>query len=282
MITFITSLRHPDNSIDYTRIESLLFKTVRSVLNQQDRNFKFLIVCYRLPEFDLSGLEDYLEFVKVDFPHPIREENVPENLNTVRSLKGAKLLMGLIAAQKYNPNYIMFVDADDFISRNISGFVNDSDKQNNGWYLETGYIFCHKTNQLWKKDNFYNRCGTSLIINNNLITHPPDKGKVEFSIKDKKSFSVDTRKTEFIGKLTVDSKFDDILECLDNNFLKFILGSHRWTPQYYGLEPLPFPGCVWNWNTGENYKLYRLNNPGTPVDPDKFDWEEFGSEKKRR
>ena len=36
MLAFITSLRHPDNSSDYARVELLLMGTLRSIEQQTD------------------------------------------------------------------------------------------------------------------------------------------------------------------------------------------------------------------------------------------------------
>ncbi len=53
MLAFITSLRHPQNSSDYTRVERLLKGTLASVTAQTDPGFVVIVVGNERPAFDL-------------------------------------------------------------------------------------------------------------------------------------------------------------------------------------------------------------------------------------
>ena len=53
MITFITSIRHPNNSIFYERVWDLLEATLYSVCSQTNGDFRVIVVCNEI-------LDDFL------------------------------------------------------------------------------------------------------------------------------------------------------------------------------------------------------------------------------
>ncbi len=60
----------------------------------------------------------------------------------------------------------------------------------------------------------------------------------------------------------MDSSLDLIFEKIDNYYLKMILGSHKYTEDYFRdrgtpLSPLPFPSSIWRLGTGENRSFIR-------------------------
>lgn len=86
MPAFVTSLRHPNNSADYDRVEVLLQDTLASITRQTCDDYVIIIVGNRKPSFDLPG---------------------------------TKVGVGLVAAREFDPEYVMQVYADDFVHRGL-------------------------------------------------------------------------------------------------------------------------------------------------------------------
>ncbi|MDD3626945.1 MAG: hypothetical protein PHV06_06460 [bacterium] len=261
MIVFITTLPHPANIKNYSFIEKILTETLKSITNQTDKNFKIIITGYVKPELKNKDIEKYFEFIPVNITPFKLYDDQWERMEEFRIHKGLKLIIGINEAQKYNPDFIMTVDCDDYISSKIAAFVNTLDKTENGYYIDDGYILCNKTKQFWELNNFNNFCGTSLIMNNNLFKYPKYRELITIQIKPEKWIEIDTEKTDFLNKIKHDDTQEIILEKVNLNFIKYIIGSHKFAPKYFDLKPLPFPGAIWNWNTGENYIVNRVMKP---------------------
>jgi len=229
MIVFITSIRHPDNCTSYNKVILLLERTLMSVCNQSDTNYKVIVVCNRLPTIKYD--KQYIEFVKVEFPAPSQINNARTENSAVLKDKGSKYIIGLIAAKKHNPDYIMFFDADDMIHRDLAKVAN-SNKNKNGWFIEKGYVYEDGGMLVSKVDNFHLSCGTSHIIAYKLLPVP--------------------------GELSLTSSVEDILDEVDEYYLFRVLGGHREITAYYKkinypLMCFPFRAAIWLANTGENH-----------------------------
>lgn len=209
MIVFLTSVRHPHNCNSYNYILRLLEKTLRSVCNQSNQYFKVIVVCNS--NTDMKFKHANLEYVVVDFPPPSADRTPNTGLDTVRKDKGAKYVIGLSVAKKYNPDYVMFFDADDFISKNLSEFCNNNLKQN-GWFIKYGYIYKDGGILCEKTKDFNKICGTSNILNFNLLKIP-----------------------DFLNPA---SSIDRVIDSVDNYFLTHILASHPFTVNYFSLKGL--------------------------------------------
>jgi hypothetical protein len=280
MLVFIGALRHPEMANDYTKVESLLRDTLLSVCNQTDDNFKVLVVCNKKPRVaeDLNG--SFVEYIEVDLPCPVKKSITGNDMrkaeiNETRKDKGNKYIVGIAEAQQFKPDYIMFFDTDDFVSSNVARFVNASGNNHNGWFIDKGFIHCHDTGLYYEENNFNQKCGTSVIINNELLANPVNRGIVHISTRDAGVLSIDTGNTSFAGKVSRFFSKEDILHAGDNNFLKYIIGSHRWAAQYYNLSPLPFRGAIWNINTGENNVRQRTIKQEIAIDSKILDMREF-------
>ena len=83
--------------------------------------------------------------------------------------KAKKLMIGAEFGKKFNPSYLMVVDADDFISNKIAAFVSTKSEQT-GYFLDRGYIHESGSSSLYYlRKNFGQYCGTSIIIKPNLF-----------------------------------------------------------------------------------------------------------------
>lgn len=243
MIIFLITVRHPENSVDYLKIELLLEQTIRSACNQTSSDFKVVVVCNKVPKIDVNL--DLVDFVKVDFQPPSKLLGSKMDIDEVRVDQGSKKVVGLLHAQKYAPDYVMFLDADDFVSNQIAQYVN-SRKKENGWFIQKGYIYGSQDGLIRKTNEFHMKCGSSHIINYNLFEIP--------------------------DCLSPNSSLKSIKNHMDDFYLRKVLGSHRWIRDYFDkkglhLKSIPFPGAIWVLDTGENHSGKSLLGVGYPVNP---------------
>jgi len=252
MFVFITSVLHPRNCHSYRRIGELLGRSLRSVCGQTSPNYRVVVVCNRVPP--VGEKLSKVEFVQVDFPPPGPHKSAFIDRDVYRTDKGAKCTVGLLHAFQYKPRYIMIFDADDLVSNRIVEFT-ETQKECSGWYLKKGYKLRDGDVTMEKMDRFHGFCGTSFILHHSLLHLPEDLSK--------------------------NSSKRQIVEGVDSYFLKYILGSHTFSQQYFKehekpLLPLPFYGAIWMVETGENRQMghHRYVRPDIYLTEDICD--EFG------
>jgi hypothetical protein len=241
VLAFITSVRNPHNSTDYERVEMLLQRTLKSVCSQIDRDFRVIVVASRAPSF---ALPENVEVIVVDFPPPDSHKGPQIKNKAIRRDKGTKLAVGLLAARRLGATHVMQFDADDFVSRHISAFVNAHAEQE-GWYFDRGYVLYERRGLLKGINNFHENCGTSFVLRQDLYG-PAD--------------------------LELDATQDEIYEAFGEDVVTHVLGSHLTTLAHFAargieLAPLPFPGATYVVETGENWSGGVYPGFGWPVRP---------------
>ncbi|KAA0098835.1 glycosyltransferase family 2 protein [Mycolicibacterium sp. P1-18] len=249
MITFITSLRHPQNSADYGRVESLLADTLASIARQTSDDFAVLVVGNRRPAFDLPR---QTHFVEVDFDPPTTHAGAQTGMSAVIWDKGTKLGIGLAAARAFDPDYVMFVDADDFVHRDIAAYVHDH-AGSPGWVIRRGWMYSRSRNAYALRRRLFRVCGTSFILPFEAYAVPDD--------------------------LLVTSSQDEVADALGDDALQHVVGEHRYALEWWQkrgreLDTLPFAGAVYHVDTGENHSGSMLLGPGLPHGPQLLD--DFG------
>ena len=239
MLAFITSLRHPDNSADYARVEQLLSETIGSVTAQTSDDYVVIIVGNKHPSV---ALPDRAKFVKVGFPAPAP----PTGPRTAREPfvwdKGTKIGVGLLAAREYNPDFVMIFDADDFVSNRLAAYVNEN-LDSAGWVISNGWMYSKDRNAIRPIKDFNRTCGTSFII--------------PFAAYDV-PLSVPITFTQ-----------DEVGSYFEEN-LQHILGAHRDAVEWHlskgrTLTTLPFRGAVYHVDTGENHSGKGLQGLALPL-----------------
>jgi hypothetical protein len=240
MLTFITTLRNPLNSSNYDRVESLLQDTLASLTQQTSDDYVVIIVGNRQPAFPLP---EQVVFVQVDFPPPSDHKGPRTGPAAVIWDKGTKIAIGLIAARNFAPEYVMAVDADDFVHRELAAFVQARPGRS-GWFVKRGWMYSSGRNAYRLHRRFYRACGTSFIIPFDAYEVPPE--------------------------LTVSATQQEIAEAFGEK-LEHVL-EHGWAFDWWRehgriLEPLPFPGAVYRLENGENHSGYQLLGPAWPYRP---------------
>lgn len=241
MLAFVTTLRHPHNSADYDRVEMLLQDTLASITRQTCDDYVAIVVGNRKPSFTLPSRA---HFIEVGFAPPSLDGAPQTGKAPGVWDKGTKVGIGLIAARQFNPEYVMQVDADDFVHRQLVSFVHDHPGRA-GWVLKRGVMYSRSRNCYTLQRRLFRICGTSFIV-------PWDAYEVAEDL------------TVAATQQEIAAAFSDSLEA--------VLGNHRYSLEWWQehgrtLEPLPFTGAVYHVDTGENHSGNELLGPALPYRP---------------
>ncbi|MGD1871435.1 MAG: glycosyltransferase family A protein [Mastigocoleus sp.] len=188
----------------------MLERTLQSICNQTSANFKVVIVCNEIPKINFYN--PHISYITVNF--------WPENLTLeAKTLdRGYKVRRGLEWAKKMNASHVMFVDADDCISKHLVKFITNN-RDCDAWYINQGYYYKNNSDFIYLKNKlFFTQCGTCNIIKTKLYN---------LEIKDK----------NFI--LNYYGRHQPIIECLKMKNIQ--------------LKEFPFRGATYILENGENY-----------------------------
>ena len=217
MLVFIIPLKSARVSDSWEQVSRLFERTIKSVCNQTSLEFQVIVVCHERPDIEFE--HPNITYITVDFPLPTWEVDTDHSSRDTDKQK--KIFTGLTYARSFKPTHVMFVDADDCISKHLAQFVSQN-PESNGWLFGKGYEYFDGNNLiLLRQKGFYSRCGTSSIVKYEIVA--PDRNlKVE---------DVD-RRWLYHGSRIKKQLFDRGV-ILDN---------------------LPFPGAVYITNHGENIR----------------------------
>lgn len=154
MLVFVIPLRNPETAQDWERCNSLCQQTVRSALAQTDGDVRVIVAC---KDFTPDVEDERLTIIKHPFPTPARtwEANAKD--------KYLRIAHGLVEARKYGPCYVMKLDADDLVARNLSVEVTAANHRP-GYHLPYGYRWREGSRLVNPVNNFHLHCGSSNII----------------------------------------------------------------------------------------------------------------------
>jgi hypothetical protein len=211
MLVFIVPLRSARVSSSWPHVCKLLERTLRSICNQTSSEFKVFVVCHEKPE--IKFWHPSINYIEVEFEIPSRDFADKERD------RARKIWVGLQAMQSLQPNYVMFVDSDDCVSKRLVEFVNHH-PSGHGWFISQGYEHPDQSNILYfRRKNFQYKSATSYIFS-------------YVSLRDFIAFD-----------------FDKIVT---RNFLDHQHSLSIMRSKNYPLDPLPFPGAVYITENGEN------------------------------
>lgn len=172
MLTFVIPVKSEKVSSNWSKFCLLFERTLISVCNQTDPNFKVVVVCHEIPQIAFTNSN-------VSYIHAAFEPPVPRTLETKESItkrreidKGEKIKLGVVYAKKnFNTDYIMTVDSDDFVSNRLASYINNSGSGVNGWYIKKGYIHLEGKNYLFLSRKFNDLCGSSIVVKPEFIEY---------------------------------------------------------------------------------------------------------------
>ena len=212
MLAFIIALKSSQVSSSWRLVCKLFERTLKSVCNQTSEDYQVIVVCHEKPEIQFNS--PLITYIQVDFPIPGAEYASKEKD------KMLKMQVGLVHAQKIKASHVMFVDADDCVSKHIAKFVSQN-LEENGWFFSKGYDYREDTGVLRKRNkNLHLRTNTSHVIKIDLLQ--PEMKLLSDEVK----------------------RGDCVLYHIDTASIL----SKRGTP----LKTLPFRGVIYITDNGEN------------------------------
>jgi hypothetical protein len=212
VLAFIIPLKSSQVSSSWRLVCKLFERTLKSVCNQTSEDYQVIVVCHEKPEIQFNS--PLITYIQVDFPIPGAEYASKEKD------KMLKMQVGLVHAQKIKASHVMFVDADDCVSKHIAKFVSQN-LEENGWFFSKGYDYREDTGVLRKRNkNLHLRTNTSHVIKIDLLQ--PEMKLLSDEVK----------------------RGDCVLYHIDTASIL----SKRGTP----LKTLPFRGVIYITDNGEN------------------------------
>ena len=153
--SFAIPLRSRATARDWSRVCQLLDHTLQSVLRQDDGDFAILLACHDVP--DIPAIADpRVTLLQTDRP-------VPTNFAEQMKDKGQKKRICTAAFRKLGGGYLMFLDADDMVSRRLVRFVRGR-PPSAGYIITEGYHYDSKTRHYHRLAAFDKRCGSCAVF----------------------------------------------------------------------------------------------------------------------
>jgi len=137
-----------------------LQQTLKSIQNSTSGNYCVVVAGHEAPDFDVS-LDSRFIYLPLNHPIPIHA-----NLNSALRLdKLTKIAAAWNHAKStWNPNYVMKLDADDFISSRLVGWL-DTEGGEAGYLIRHGWLWHSGARYLIQRtENLDRVCGSCLII----------------------------------------------------------------------------------------------------------------------
>ena len=166
---FIIPLVAKSRSKDWKHVNYLLGLTVRSIYGQTNQNFRIIVSCHDEPDLE-KNLKDKIEYVKVDFTPGAPVENLEGNGQRDRNWK---VCHGLVAARKYDPDYIMVMDADDWLQKDVVDNILSTQPEN-GYFFDKGYELDYSTGRAYTRDDMTHLCGSTFVLSKDFTYLPKD------------------------------------------------------------------------------------------------------------
>ncbi len=141
MLYFGIPLRSKATSKNWDNVTTFFNRTLWSVYNQTDPDFRIIVACHDIPEL-FHEYDQRVEFITVDVPTPSTSEEMMLD-------KGHKVHTIGMRIRELGGGFTMMVDADDIQSNRIAEYVNKHPDANgflshNGYYWHVGDDFIKK------------------------------------------------------------------------------------------------------------------------------------------
>ncbi len=212
------------NATDWTQVCTLLDQTLRSIANQTNKSFRVVLAAQDKPD-----LAPDLGF---DVVHVVPRWKVEGDIKSKWRDKRWKRTLLLRTVRELGGGYVMMLDADDLVSNRLVDYVL-TDRDPNGYIIETGYAYDWKANLIapipgvWE-NGFDSVCGSCSVI--------------KFALEDLPPLRRDNKANYLAKRLKQHSQWKNVMRDAGRP-----------------LKVLPFPGVVYTLNHNNN--LHYLVSP---------------------
>jgi len=154
-IAVIVPVMAPEVANDWAYVQSCLNRTLGSILANSYVT-RIHVICQSRPDDMIE--DDRIEFLKSENAIP-KQGDRDARMND----KGSKLLQGMRVASNDHPNYVMFVDADDIISRSLFDCVVNEPGYD-AYCINRGYEWFEGAQTMMEIPHFHKYCGSTFIL----------------------------------------------------------------------------------------------------------------------
>jgi hypothetical protein len=238
MLAFIVPIKPKANSKDWEKDNKLLERTLKSICNQIDQNFKVYVVHTDKPHVNYNHTN--INFIEYPYDYVVGDDIEDYDSYVIQWYssrkfaeymldKGKKITYACKLAKGDGCKYIMAIDSDDLISNRIAGFVNSSDRNECGWVVKKGYMYVEGSLALIRNKFLQNFNGSTYIIRQDLVPVP-----------------------DFTENKMWDYNFFEAHGYLEQRIIDFQKGK---------LEYVPFYGTIWVIHKNNTSQASRLLKP---------------------
>src|SRR6266568_1330345 len=141
-----------------------LQQTIRSIRNSANQNYVVVVAANEEPEAEI-GFDSKVHFLSVNHPFPSHHfPRVAGRLDKLAKIDAA----WRYAKSKWKPKYVMKLDADDFISSRLVGWLDDAGTEA-GYLIRYGWFWHSGARYLIQRTEYLDRvCGSCLIVRSDL------------------------------------------------------------------------------------------------------------------
>jgi hypothetical protein len=157
LLGFLIPLKSKAVSFDWALTQALLRQTLASTSQQSCKAFHTVVVCHDRPNLGpLSTAQ--IKIVEVAFPPPAERTAL-----LMRRDKERKLELGLDYLAQLGCDWVMKLDADDLIARDVCAFINHA--ASDAVIFKKGIVWSMGSNwYLSESTNFHRICGTCFAL----------------------------------------------------------------------------------------------------------------------
>lgn len=246
-VVFISAIRHPETTRQMARVYELLALTGRTLLAQSDSNWRWVIASNEAPR---HGIIDRRIFtVPVDFPPVFSRTNSDKSSpDTFKADKGTKLMAAWVYAKTFHPRYLVVLDGDDWIHRDVVAFLRSSGDVP-VWSVGDGYVVDLHARRWKRRAGMVRYCGSGFAFTDEYLS---DTSGVRLEGGERL-----TREEMFA--LT---KPGFITECLGDHHVPYRHASAVGNT----LREIPFASMCWVINNGMNFSQPKSLSRGRALD----------------
>ena len=133
---------------------------LRSIQNSSSGNYRVIVAGHEPPDFDVS-FDSRFHFLSLNHPVPSDHSYTPALvLDKLTKIAAA----WNYAKPRWNPKYVMKLDADDLVSSKLVEWLDNADGEA-GYLIKHGWVWRSESRHLFQRTEYLDRtCGSCLII----------------------------------------------------------------------------------------------------------------------
>lgn len=164
MIIFAMPLRAEESANNWNVVLAHFHRTIRSIFNQTNPNFRCIVACNKKPVMDRE-YDERLEFIELPYM-PVPNTWLEMARDRLWKLLAVAVRARAILEDQDNPEngiYIMPVDADDLLSRHIAEYCERHPNEH-GLVSRDGYVWQSDKRYFRTYKDMHTYCGSCGII----------------------------------------------------------------------------------------------------------------------